>query len=101
MPTCDNRNRRVVFQTHRLDVEERRVIEVLRHDPPLVDWSEPLDKISNVFQLESLETGLAFFDQGSGTIDWKSPDAFDDIVPSSDARLVKLTESNGSNPCAM
>ena len=37
MPTPDHRDRRVVFQTHCFDVEERCLLQKVGHDPPAVE----------------------------------------------------------------
>ena len=48
MPAGDDGDRRVVFQAHRLDVEERHLIEKLRNNSPFVERRETIDEIPNV-----------------------------------------------------
>ena len=100
MPARDYRDRRIVLEAHRLDVEERHVVKKLGNDAPFIERREPVNEEPDVFDLERCKATFALFDERSGQGD-RQPLRGDDIAPRTDASFVKLCQPHGSNPGAM
>ena len=101
MPAGDHGDRRVVFQTGRLDVEERYLVKKLSDDSPFIEWREAIDEVPDIFGFERFKATMAFFDELTRAADGKLFFVANNVTPRADTSFVKLCEPYRPNSRAM